>query len=712
MLISLNSTAFYQMKNWTLPPNKVYFNFGSPPAVTALPGASSTPYLAANGAYDENNNLLFYVMDGSVYNAAGSFVAYLTNGGYPTPQREIAIVPIPGQCKKYYVIYFYQQGYVGEKLLYSTVDCSGASVVVTSNLPAQTLLSLSGNSAGIAVSKIVSGSGASAIRYLYSVGFPYVTRLTISSSGIGSAYTLLDFNAMPSPFPPFTSPSTMDPAEAELNSDGTLFAWGSQWTNKVYQISTSSPHTLTTYTISNVYGINGLEFDVNNCLWASAAGSAGGIYKITPGTTPTYTLIGGTSSYSTTHIEQTNLGYFAFVGSAGTFGYVDVGTNAFSTTALNIPITLYSNASYPGGMTVYSLPDQIDFEDYSYFSGVPKATAAFQINGATTSATCGTSQQLYNCVPITLNNQSTGAVTYTLQVNSVDASCQVVSGGSYLTYNSGSISTLPSDLRGMPGANGTWLASHTGTYRVILTASNGCTTPTSQTAYITINAAPSAATANFSINNPVTGVPCYSSNVLSPCSLCTGAPTMNIASSTGTITYYTKRTEQLISGVWTTVSGPTTVNVSGVSGATSVYVSTGGFSYTPGAQYRVTVTVGNDCGSNSKICYVVAYSCKTDGSDEVTGVVDERETGYAINLFPNPTNDNSTLTIELPERATASLVLTDLAGRNVTTVMDEQVLEAGSNSIALKTQGLPAGIYSYHLRLGTHAYSGKLVKVD
>ena len=128
-----------------------------------------------------------------------------------------------------------------------------------------------------------------------------------------------------------------------------------------------------------------------------------------------------------------------------------------------------------------------------------------------------------------------------------------------------------------------------------------------------INSAPSIPVSGFSINNPVTGIPCYSNSSSSPCTLCTGSPTMNVTSSTGIILYYSKLVEQNISGTWTTVYNSGNVGtISGVTGLTGLYVTYNGFSWIVGGSYRVTFTVGNQCGHDAKICYFTAVSCSTN----------------------------------------------------------------------------------------------------
>lgn len=718
-VISLNSMAIYHMRNWTLPPNKVTMTYGNTPVVSALPGSPTGTYAAANGAYDENNNLLFYVIDGTIYSATGSS---LTTAPLSTPYyyaKEIVILPVPGQCKKYYVVCSRATALTAIELYRTTVDCSSGTASVPASPGTWTTITstLSGNFCGMAASKVISGSGSTALRYLYVLtrgSGAVITRYTVSSSGIASP-TTINTAAMQ------LLPTNGMISELELNQDGSKLAWGYGNTanGKVYELATASPNTLITYTLTNPdQNIMGIEYDGSNNLWISAQSVTtlnNGIYKITTTATPSYLKISGTSAYNNTQLEKSNNSYIYAVNNSGTMAYIDETSNSFTTSSSYIPaVTLVSNGS---GLAVYSLPDQVDFEDYSYFNGIPLAKAAFSINGtASTNSSCGALQNVYNCVPIVFSNQTTGSpISYTLTVNSIDINCNTISGAGYLNYNSGTITTLPTDLRAMPGTNGNWLDGHTGKFKVQLTATNGCTITTA-TAYLQVNGAPSAAVANFQINNPVSGTPCFSSNAGSPCTLCTGSPTMNISSSTGTITYYKKTTEQLISGTWTIVNGPTTV-AGGVVGLTGVYVTQSGFSYMLGVPYRVTVEVGNDCGSNAKTCYFTAVACKTDGeeTEATTSAIDNISGATfsdAVALYPNPTQGNATLQFTNEKAAMVSAFITDLQGRKVLTIAQDKSFGKGEHNLDIASATLANGVYIYHITINNKTTSGKFVKTN
>ncbi len=78
-----------------------------------------------------------------------------------------------------------------------------------------------------------------------------------------------------------------------------------------------------------------------------------------------------------------------------------------------------------------------------------------------------------------------------------------------------------------------------------------------------------------------------------------------------------------------------------------------------------------------------------------TNVRDEQNTPSSFGLrqnFPNPFNPTTTLTVELPHRATGSLVVVDAVGREVARLFSGE-LEAGIRVFTFDASGLPSGVY-------------------
>ncbi len=684
--------------------------WGQAPVVTTLPGSSTAQYKAANGAYDENNNLLFYVVDGTIYNAAGNVLTSSPSGGVFL--KEIGIAPVPGQCKKYYVIMGIPQApLTGVNLFNAVVDCSSGSAVVSSTW--NSFATLGGATCGIAISKVISGTGEGAIRYLYVISHQSFRRYTIGSSGIGSM-TILP-NASLATF----SSSQTRTSEAELDFTGTKFAWAGEnaFDGKVYEILTSSPYTLTQYTLPNGnQNISGLEYDGSDNLWVSANSTSpqnNGIYKITAGSSSPPVLISNSSAYNNTQLELSTYGLIHAVNNNGTFGYIDPTANTISPTTLNIPITLYSNAHSQLNSTLYSLPDQIDNENYEYFSGVPNVVANFQINGENRSTTCNTIQTVLNCNAINFLNQSTGANQFSIKLEPIDINCNILTGQT--SYTSALLSSVPADLRNLPGTNGTLLSTNPNRYKVTLTSTNGCYT-NQVFAYIMVLSNPATSSFSTTINNAVNGIPCYSTNQNAPCLVCIGGITMNLSSST-LITSYTRKTDMkfYINGnpFWYTAHGPQLEIVQNPQNTlTGVYVTQAGFSFLSGADYRVTVTLNNDCGSQSLVNYFKGASCKTGDLES-----ESENTAYSISnptisnaIFPNPSNGKSTVQFNLQSPSNVDIYITNLEGKRVKEIVTNMYFEGGNYEYALDFSHLSSGVYMYHYVTSQEHQVSKLVK--
>ncbi|MEK6572656.1 MAG: T9SS type A sorting domain-containing protein, partial [Bacteroidota bacterium] len=76
--------------------------------------------------------------------------------------------------------------------------------------------------------------------------------------------------------------------------------------------------------------------------------------------------------------------------------------------------------------------------------------------------------------------------------------------------------------------------------------------------------------------------------------------------------------------------------------------------------------------------------------------------------YPNPFNPTTTIKYTLPERSSVHLVVYDILGRQVATVVkDEQ--SAGTHTVEFSSQGLPSGVYFYRLTTGTKTLGGRMV---
>src|SRR3990172_2188777 len=102
---------------WSIPPKQIPFTVTGPQPVQNLPVndyTGATSGYANNVMHNLSGNPLFFIVDGSVYDKNGWFIGNVINDQSVSPcpcansivegATEWLIVPVPGDCKKYYLI--------------------------------------------------------------------------------------------------------------------------------------------------------------------------------------------------------------------------------------------------------------------------------------------------------------------------------------------------------------------------------------------------------------------------------------------------------------------------------------------------------------------------------------------------------------------------------------------------------------------------------
>lgn len=381
--------SYGQTKKWAMYPNVIDFT-GASPSSTALPNIFyPTSYAAHNGTFDENGNLLFYVQENRIYDPTGNQAGVLNSySSYTAGLAQIAIVPVPGQCKKFYVIYSRTAVMTGVALTYALVDCSTGGIVITNNT---TLIDVvGGNQAAFTVSK-VSAAGAGGTYKLYSVNSDNVKVYTISSSGISSGTILFT--------KPSGSPSSYAQTDLDLNFAGTKLAWGHSGYNYLFQLNLST-NTLSTYNLPvpvpagwqcvNGPAIGGVEYDQWDNLYISASIlyptnsncsgafiSAGGLYKLSPG--GTFTQLTFSGNYDNTQLESGYNKMIYAINNDGKLGSINPATGVVTNAVLP---TVFNTRKSSGTTSLYRLPMQIDgisapevsFDGINDYVQIPKYT--------------------------------------------------------------------------------------------------------------------------------------------------------------------------------------------------------------------------------------------------------------------------------------------------------------------------------------------------
>ena len=79
--------------------------------------------------------------------------------------------------------------------------------------------------------------------------------------------------------------------------------------------------------------------------------------------------------------------------------------------------------------------------------------------------------------------------------------------------------------------------------------------------------------------------------------------------------------------------------------------------------------------------------------------------------YPNPFNPSTKIGFDLPESANVSLVVYDLLGRQVSTILDNKSLSAGSYSYIMDASNLTSGVYIYRIQAGGFISTKKMTLI-
>jgi len=100
----------------------------------------------------------------------------------------------------------------------------------------------------------------------------------------------------------------------------------------------------------------------------------------------------------------------------------------------------------------------------------------------------------------------------------------------------------------------------------------------------------------------------------------------------------------------------------------------------------------------------------TDGSyvysEPVDVLLSLPESALLLQNYPNPFNPTTTITYAIPEQGKVSLVVYDLLGRTIQTIVND-VQDAGTYSISFDATGLPSGLYFYRLYLDSRLVAAR-----
>jgi hypothetical protein len=512
-------SLFAQQVHWVSPPN-VWYLASTTLSYGTMPWSTTNPFVVSNSASDQSGNILFYihnneVLKGSDGSSIGQLKPFYINGIRETNNDfgavdgnnfeeigpEIALVPVPGACKQYYIIYSMGNGISPSNfLLYMKLDMAPATPVLSSpnagfypygsgsvyrqisNINTDAL-----SGVGVAISKKLSNGD----RYLFSGGRSSIYRHTITSTGIASVQLISNATDEPTLFNSLRN----DCNELELSPDQQWLGWGNTATSKLNAIKLNTSYTKISGASKSyaLAGIKGLEFNTGSTRIYVSEPVLGIRYADLSGTT--LTSFASATTMNNTYLERAKNGRIYGVNNSGQLQAINESTSVLYA-AQTSPL-IYSNGTNNAiyGQIVYHLPDQVDGEDISSF---PAPVASVKINGVSPAPTgCLTPQQTFGCssAAITLTNSSTDAISYKIDLLSATTSCGTYS----LIHSTGVVTTFPTNAKNLPGSgsNGTWLQSHTGYFQIVVTASNLCGVQSVQTLYINVQSAPTGVFSKF-----------------------------------------------------------------------------------------------------------------------------------------------------------------------------------------------------------------------
>lgn len=460
LLFILGSSGFLhsQMNYWVMPPYS--FNVAQSPVATSPmfgTGNGAYAYNVSNGAYDQNGGgLLFYIEDFSVKSPNGTTLGQLGTGGAGLLGGEIVILPVSGACRKFYVIYSFNN-YVK----YTIVDCSASTTTIDkgngpgNNGSGYLIAGFSYLGTGLAASKKTTDPNYSGfVYYLYMVNSGEVWGSVISATGSSVPTLIYDSYAITPHYyndvynggwQYFAQPCTEVELFENPNTNNRYLAFngidqrpGYRWSSgkaEVLKLTTPIPSSPLTsnYAMYNDQSsvIYGLEFAGTNSSGEPYLYVAGErIYNpptisskfeqfdITTQGTPVdiYQLSPTTYEVTKSFIELSKSGQMCFVCTDASnnrfFVEYDLSNGVFNPT----PIDVTGLDVTPGGVTggllpawdnVFVLPDQIDGENYTLFTTTPFTNVAYvtinQNMPASDNVNDCVFNEAYNCLPINLN---------------------------------------------------------------------------------------------------------------------------------------------------------------------------------------------------------------------------------------------------------------------------------------------------------------------
>jgi hypothetical protein len=388
-------------------------------------------------------------------------------------------------------------------------------------------------------------------------------------------------------------------------------------------------------------------------------------------------------------------------------------TNMSATDATNVPYSITANGTPLGGGTITSLPgmtsDTISVGPFPAATGIANIVAMTSLTGD-----ANTANDMMSMVVTVSNTSATASVMTAISCNG-DSTGAVMATA---TDGIGTYSFLWNADANL--TNATLMNIGAGMYTVVVMDSIGCT----DTAMVTLTE-PTAIVLTDSVNNVLcngdaTGMAMVMATGGTPgytYAWSNGATTDAITGLTaGSYTVTVTDANGCMEMLTSTISEPTTAlsvmitdNGDGTADAAAMG-GTAGYAYLWDAAaanqttatatglvnngtYSVTATDANGCTSVATVTVTIV------GLNNIANL-------SSLNLFPNPTNANVFVALELVENADVQINITNSIGQ---LVISKELTNVQSEKVELNTSTLASGVYMVQFTIGTELVTKKLI---
>ena len=709
--------VFAQTPTWILNPNRVDFE---PFQVNQLFQPTGFSYTAENAVFDqEDGSLIFYVRDESFFDSNGQSFGFLPNAFAENISKEIAILPLPGTCNQWCVF----MGTIDVPnvnnlhMVEVYLDETGNPVVGNTEILETFFQPIS-----LAVSKVIPNTTVD--RYLYTIiGGHEVRRATISSEGLS------DFVSVGTIGEPNGSGGQ---SEFDIDPTNSFGAVGFDNTLNIFQVPELTQPLQ--YTFPKGGTIRGLEWRVEEggeqglSLYVSHSSMGLLKTKIIGNTLPSNPIFVPVTSkptnFSNTQIEQAVDGNLYLVENGGKLFRLDASDQVAS-----VGVSISSNHfTFFNNMDCYALPDQVDGESYDAFVGItPLEYEHVSINGTDLPTTAGNPSDLplfINCETLLFevfgDESAPDNLNYTIRNVNSNGTPLPCSDPDYICYTSNNLAAsayTALDLRCLASPACDLFDPYVDQefFSISVSGSRGRRCAEDNIiGYFRLTDLP--VTAGLEVNSCGTNPNCVNiGNPNSPCSVGTTSVSINAENSTGDITYLDIDLEEYDCSGGGPILGDIEVNngqpfdVTGsqlsainlnsipIAGQLNYFNVSSDPNQNPfiGRCFKITVTVGNQCGFASQVAYIrFDGTCLHDpDNDENSFVIPGSNTSATqFQLFPNPVENTLQIKISKSMPSIVRTEIFDSSGKVIRVASYRQ-----SSSFNLDTSSLPQGLYNLRI---------------